>query len=49
MRKDNGDDTLTDHALLRPRAAAAWPAKARADQDSMPAEHTAHASGMGRR
>ena len=39
MRVDDGDDTINDHALLRPRNAAAWPAKARAGQDGMPAEH----------
>ena len=48
MGIDDSDDTLTDRALLTPRDAAAWLAKARADQDSMPAEHTAHASVMGR-
>ena len=39
MRVDDGDDTINNHALLRPRNAPAWPSKARAGQDSMHTEY----------
>ena len=49
MRIDYGDGTITDLALLRARAASARPAKARADQGSMPAECTGRPSPRGQR